>query len=184
MKKKLIKKRNLITHKGVCKLSYIYFIFMNIEIISDDKWTQKPKPYLHCYMNKITGNHIMPTCQVKASSIFSLHSTLHSHCTADVKQHATDLHAVLFWGFTWWGRFCNKNPYVFMGIKNSPPKFRPEPTNWNVVYASFKEVAQEVDNLFRILLCNFPSTSKQTYFFLTSQENWLKASVFHASTLF
>lgn len=37
MKKNLIKKRNLNTHKGACKLSYIYFILMNIEIISDDK---------------------------------------------------------------------------------------------------------------------------------------------------
>lgn len=206
MKNKPIKKRKLNTHKGACKLSNIYFFLMNIEIISDDKWTQKTKPYLYCCMNKITGSHIMPTCQVKASSNFPLPSTLYSY-TADIlsmeqicshsvassfkispiKQHATDIHAVLFWDFTWWGRFCTKNPHVFIGIKNSPPKFRPEPVKCNVIYASFKEVAQEADNLFRILhpYMQFSYHLKTNiYFFLTSEENWLKASVFHASTLF
>lgn len=137
MKKKLIKKRNLNTHKGVCKLSYVYFILMNIEIISDEKGTQKSKLYLYCYMNKITSSHIMQTCQVKASSHFPLHSTWHSYtadslsmeqiCSRSVassfkisprKQYATDVHAVLFWGFTWWGRFCTKKPYVFYASRS------------------------------------------------------------------
>lgn len=172
MKKNLIKKRNLNTHKGVCKLSYIYFILMNIETISDDKWTPKTKPYLYCYMNRIISSHIMPTGQVKASSNFPLHSTLHSYAadllsmeqiwicilsvassfkTSPRKQHATDVRAVLFWGFAWWGRFCPKKPYVFLSIKNSSPKFRPEPMNCNVVYAGVQEISQEADNLFRIL---------------------------------
>lgn len=130
----------------------------------------KTKPYLYCYMNKIISSHIMPTCQVKASSNFRPHRTLHSYTTDILSmeqicswsvasrfkistrdQHATDVHVVLFWGFMWWGRFCTKKTYVFLGTKNSPPKFRPKSMNWNVVYANFKEIAQEVDNLFRKL---------------------------------
>lgn len=166
MKNKLIKKRNLNTHKGVCKLSYIYFILMIIEIISDDKRIQKTKHYLYCYMNKIISSHVMPTCQVKASSNFPLHSTLHSY-TADVlsmvqlcshsvassfkistrDQHATDVHAVLFWGFTWWGRFC----LCFFRHQELTSKIQTWAHELKCIYASFKGIAQEVDNLFRYI---------------------------------
>lgn len=69
---------------------------------------------MYCYMTKIISSQIMQTCQVKASSNFSLHSTLHSY-TAEVlsmeqicirsvassfkipprKQDAIDVHTVL-----------------------------------------------------------------------------------------
>lgn len=106
---------------------------MNIQIISHEKWTLNSKLYLYCYMTKIISSQIMQTCQVKASSHFPLHSTLHSYtaevlsmeqiCSRSVassfkffcrKQRATDVHTVLFWGFTLQGRFRTKHNLCFL----------------------------------------------------------------------
>lgn len=80
MNQKLIKKRNLNTHRRVCKLSQVYlllWIYKNI-------WSKgNAKIYLYWYLTTLRSSKIMQTCQEKSSSHFPFHSTLH-FCTAEL----------------------------------------------------------------------------------------------------
>lgn len=179
---------------------------MNIQIISDEKWTQKSKIYLYCYMTKIISSQIMQTCQVKASSHFLLHSTLHSY-TAEVlsmeqicshsvassfkispgKQDATDVHTVLFWGFTLWGRLCTKQNLCFLRHQTLIAKIQTWACELQRGLCQLRrnclgsrESFQNDPSLYTIFL----APQSKHIFFLTLEENRLKASGFHAVTLF
>lgn len=179
---------------------------MNIQIISDEKWTQKSKIYLYCYMTKIISSQIMQTCQVKASSHFPPHSTSHSYTTEGLsmeqicsrsvassfkishwKQDATDVHTALFWGFTLWGRFFTKqNPCFFRHqmliskIQTWACELQRGLCQLQINCLGSRGSFQNGPSLYIIFL----APQNIHVFFLTLEENGLKASVFHAVTLF